>query len=348
MEQTKSSPSDLSFLDILQEAPSTSGQEFEIVWSQIGRHKTALVQTTAEMAIFIKVQGQHLNLCKKVSLDEEIRFYKSFKTKNISEEFQCFIPRLIDVIDERALLFEGYFQHLNLHSALLDQEINIDLFRKIGKFLAALHSVIVEESHFYRNISCPVVTHGHITPEVFVNKPPSYVHLLPLIQQAPKFNIQLRNLRESWRSNRFIHGDFKVDNILVFLNETQADNSPLVVDWELFGIGDSNWDCGSLIGSIYLTWLKRNYLKDKNFHKNDQQIFKTYVKEFFQAYVTHYKGNVDTGLIFGWAGYWIIQKTLEALPPHKNLSRFELASMHLAQQLLMEYNPQKQVDDLVH
>jgi hypothetical protein len=60
------------------------------------------------------------------------------------------------------------------------------------------------------------------------------------------------------------------------------------------------------------------------------------VNEFLAAYLEHYHAETNTGVIFGWAGYWIINKILNGLHTQPNLSKLELAGMHLAQQLLME------------
>lgn len=337
MEEKEPAGAEISFLDILKKSTCFSHSKFNILSSQVGRHKTALIQNRDGKILFLKTAADSLNSKNQITLEGEILFYQSFLSNHFSEEFRSHIPELLEIIDDKFLLYEGYNDHLNLHSALSNHQISADVFNLLGRCLAILHSAPDPGNKGYRQIKSPVITHGHITPEVLVNKPYSYAHLLRLIQQVPLINAQLRTLRQSWNLNACIHGDFKSDNILVSKDEVKNLHDLLITDWELFGRGDAHWDCGSLIGSVYFTNLEGIFFSaKKTSDENDWELVHLYVRKFLSAYKNNYTGPIDLGMIFGWAGYWIINKITETLDPHQNLSKFELAAMHLAQQLLKE------------
>ena len=322
-------------VEAIKAAKLTQLGEVEILWSTSARHDTALVRTSEGQIWFVKTQGKSLMTNKHLSLEGEIDFHRTFAQNHFPKELRCFVPPLVSVIDKRTLIFCGYPNHLSLHSILLERTPDLNGIGLVGQFLAGVHSIPVDEG--YRTSTSPVVTHGHVTPERLVNTPASYARLLRLIQQAPNFNEQLRKLRDSWKVNGLIHGDIKVDHVLVNANDKSGERIPLIVDWELSSRGDTRWDCGSLIGSIYMTWLIRCYVDDHESNDDDtKELAQDYVKALLHSYLEHSHGAVDISLILAWAGYWLTQQILGILPLHEGLSRFELATMHLAQQLLSE------------
>jgi Phosphotransferase enzyme family len=325
-----------TFAEAIKAAALTRCGQVEILSSLSGRHDTALVRTCEGEVWFVKTQGAPFVSDNELSLAGEIEFHRSLVQDQFSKELACFVPSLVSVVENRTLIFRGYSNHVSLHSVLLERTLDPNSFARLGQFLAGLHSLPVDAS--YRSSTSPVITHGHVTPERLVNSPSSYARLLRLIQQAPHLNEQLRKLRQSWNVSGFIHGDMKVDNILVNTSsDGYSDTGPIIIDWELSSRGDTRWDCGSLIGSIYMTWLIRRYLNEQDSDDDDsEEIVKDYLKTLLQSYVGHYPGVVDVNLILGWAGYWLIQQILGILPHRGDISRFELATMHLAQHLLAE------------
>jgi hypothetical protein len=63
----------------------------------------------------------------------------------------------------------------------------------------------------------------------------------------------LRELRESWRSDAFLHGDLKWENVLA---TPDGDDVRIhLVDWELGGYGDAAWDLGGLLHAYLRAWV---------------------------------------------------------------------------------------------
>jgi hypothetical protein len=63
----------------------------------------------------------------------------------------------------------------------------------------------------------------------------------------------LRALREDWRSDAFVHGDLKWENVVV-----SGEGEELrikLVDWELGGYGDAAWDVGGLLHAYLRAWV---------------------------------------------------------------------------------------------
>ena len=89
-------------------------------------------------------------------------------------------------------------------------------------------------------------------------------------------------LRVSKTLSRFTRAIYTMPLLISPIVNNNTD-SFYIVDWELFGVGDSNWDCGSLIGSIYFSWIINCYgeeARHNSFHFKDRQIINKLVKIF--------------------------------------------------------------------
>jgi hypothetical protein len=78
--------------------------------------------------------------------------------------------------------------------------------------------------------------------------------LSALIQQDPEFQSLLDALGAEWRRDTLIHGDLRLDNVLV-LPETGNGLDFRIVDWELADFGDAAWDVGAVLQSFLTLWI---------------------------------------------------------------------------------------------
>lgn len=87
--------------------------------------------------------------------------------------------------------------------------------------------------------------------------------LLEMIRAQPALSSALVDLARSWRVDTLVHGDAKLDNVLVRLS---APRRTWFIDWAFAGEGDPAWDLGSVMQSAVLLWLHGvQFLKDEDF-----------------------------------------------------------------------------------
>lgn len=63
-------------------------------------------------------------------------------------------------------------------------------------------------------------------------------------------------LCEAWSRSAWIHGDMKWDNILI-CDEKNGSHKVIMIDWELFDLGDPLWDVGGFIHSFMVSSVGR-------------------------------------------------------------------------------------------
>ena len=77
----------------------------------------------------------------------------------------------------------------------------------------------------------PLATNRPLTPEDFALRPAGYVHLAATLHQA---HHAIAEVATRWRPSHMIHGDFKVDNLLVRMDPRFTEQPPaVIVDWEM-------------------------------------------------------------------------------------------------------------------
>lgn len=307
----------------------------ELVWERAARHRCTLVRDAHGTAWFVKRKGVAEDVSGP-SLAQEIGFYADFLQGNAGRHLGHFVPRYVGHADHRALVVEGYCERRALSDALLAEEVDSSVFTEIGGFLASLHRIPCQDSlaaDGLKRIPSPVLTHGHVTPTHLVNRPSAYAELLRLLQSVPALNDHFRKLRGVWSQTWLIHGDFKVDNILIGESKAVHAAGFRVVDWEAVGIGDRDWDCAALIGSLYYLWVVHCFASDGPGGLSARDVTR-HVEAFLAGYEERSSAPLDHSRILAWAGYWIAHKVIGRLMPNSPLSAHDLAAMHLAQQLL--------------
>ncbi len=136
-------------------------------------------------------------------------------------------------------------------SVLADAEKCRAFARAIATLLAGLEDPRTVENrswpYQFREVRPWILTlhDPSICPYRPMNQADRYV--LGVLRSAPSIQA-LSQLLKGWSYNGLIHGDLKISNVLFTDDLTPED--PLVVDWELAGIGDVAWDLASIVHSI--------------------------------------------------------------------------------------------------
>jgi thiamine kinase-like enzyme len=76
------------------------------------------------------------------------------------------------------------------------------------------------------------------------------LQVIKIVQQYPEYCELLDALSGEWRADAFIHFDLKWDHCLVSSARLK------IIDWEIAGVGDADWDVGSVFSSYLNSWLR--------------------------------------------------------------------------------------------
>lgn len=317
----------------------------QVLWLRRQRHDTALV-TDGKQSWFIKRRGSQL-VSGDLSLKAETLVYRPVAQGSLPIELGTYLPRLLIAGNGGDLLvFEGLLGHHDLRNAFhqnRDGQVIISASEQIGNALALLHSGKSADAQFdFPGIENPTQTFGNLEPEVIGHAPGAYIELVRLLQANPILNLRLRELRDSWTGTTLIHGDMKVDNIMVSISD-EPDAKPLITDWETAGIGDAGWDCGSYIGS--LCYLGLEALAARTSRETQQSAFKQILsatQTFWRAYESgrvhdfDFDKTAEGTRAFQWAGYWLIQRVAMMLPLRQSLSAADISALYLGSQLVLD------------
>jgi aminoglycoside phosphotransferase len=309
-----------------------------VVQTQSLRHQTALIAAPAGRFLFVKIQGRPM-LSGPVDLADEIASYRFFASDRCPPAIKRSTVPLIGVTaDPQSLVLGGLAAHRSLLDLVLaGSDEAAEIFGLLGTTLAELHSTPVDDAPEFSPRSHPTMTFGSISPEMLAEAPRAFSDLLRLIQADDRMNAAIGELRVTWRTDSVIHGDLKLDNVLV-VDEGEA--AVFLVDWELAGTGDRRWDCGAVIGSYLHTGLEAIRRQPETAARSLDSI-----RHFWSAYVAAREANglpvddTECDAAFRWAGFWLVQRVITTLPLRRRLESIDLLSMHLAANLLSSATP---------
>jgi hypothetical protein len=315
-----------------------------IVWHQRRRHTTTLVAGADGRSWLVKRRGPPL-AAESVTLRAEARFHAWVKAGAAPGAVTKAVPALVTRLEDDAILiFEGFPSHTTAAACLRIGFVDAEFLPEVlGTALGALHTIqkpgAPSEFADARN---PVSIYTTCTPEMLANRPPPFRELLKLLQLDPTLERRLLALRSAWRPTSVIHGDLTLENLLVPV-EAGSTRGPMIIDWELAGVGDPRWDCGTLIGSYLFisleTWLNRTTADD---FVEQHAAVRSAIKRFWSAYESArasdetFDTERDGREAFAWAGYWLLHALVIGLPTRRSLTAVDAAAVNLAAQLLLD------------
>lgn len=206
---------------------------------------------------------QHQPLFVKIGLDEqrqdtlrgEAEIYQTMRTRASQESF---LPALrhFDPSDG-VMITEGLTGSIALYE-LFHEPNNTELEKAgelLGKAMSRIAQTEVEWDHTGRDYAPWPFTLAAPALDSYVNFSSAAQELIRLLQQNLDYAKHLEQLRNSWRNNGFIHNDLKPDNVLFTSAEGQGVEAVRIIDWEMSGLGDTDWDVGTLWASVVKIWV---------------------------------------------------------------------------------------------
>lgn len=235
--------------------------------------------------VLVKQKGSNHSTFAKVSIHSELLFYKRIND-TVLASIKHLAPLMFDINYQHEILtieFLDDYDNFNLVEDFKNYKISTEL----GKRVATLHNIQVatctEEfgkvmsENYFRSFDI-------VTPESYNAGGPLFSKCIELMQLYPDLNEGIESFRKEFKWDCFIHGDLKMDNILVKNSNNEIEIK--FIDWELVGIGDRYLDLGYIIGNYLLWWIEKMKFSEANESDNDERmlIAKEHMFHFLAGY----------------------------------------------------------------
>ncbi|WP_173008482.1 phosphotransferase family protein [Mycolicibacterium sp. P1-18] len=190
------------------------------------------------------------------TLRREAEFYRQL-ANHPPLKLSALVPGFLAYDPERATLVLKLLPHhetLAAHSGNVTAEnFPISAWRAVGAALAAIHQPTVTAAlEASSNLMMPSIFYVHRpTVDILQTIGPAGMTVLRIVQQSEPIREALDHAPTAWRTNAFIHGDIRAENLMY-----QAPSDIRVIDWELCGLGDPAWDVASTVADLVLFWLR--------------------------------------------------------------------------------------------
>ena len=264
-----------------------------------------------------------------------------------------FCPNIIDRDPERSVIISQFlkdYQNLKFIYAKNPYECSLAIPAAIGKVIATIHQstwnrmdyrdFLIQE--FGGELQTSFIKIGRLTPEIFADTPADGIKFHILYQRYESLEQAIDNLISRSRSSCLIHGDFKLNNILL----DPAASVVRPIDWERGTWGDPALDLGSLIASYLLLWL--NSLVVQRTMKIEETLqlatipldaIRPSISAFISGYIRQFPEIIDldpdfAAKIIQFAGVSLIIQVLANIQYQKVFTNSGIAILQVAKSLL--------------
>ncbi|MGZ5127829.1 MAG: phosphotransferase family protein, partial [Burkholderiales bacterium] len=216
--------------------------------------------------------------------------------------------------------------------------------RLLGRALAAIHIGMSTRNPTASMLSERVPWILMIdSAELEEMKRPSVRRMVELVRREAGVIDALVRLKAEWRNETLIHGDAKLDNVLV-----RTDRRPRVwfVDWAFSGIGDPAWDVGTIVHSCLVVWLHgMRFTRERAFDQAIEcsAIPLQRVRTLTRALISSYQrgrrlsapvAGAFTRRAFLFAGAALVQTAIVSARTQEQLTARQLAMIQTASHIL--------------
>lgn len=249
-------------------------------------------------------------------------------------------PRVCKVTpDRRSAVFEALVDWTSLHDLFeFGDEREDPIAQLLGRTIAALHNA--------KHVQCqlrapsPVPDFWDVDPSAAAAMTAGSLDFLVDVQLTPGLADGLSEL--SRRSSRSVltHGDVKLDNVLV---RDGDDLAVALVDWELGGIGDPEWDVGSVAGDYLFRWLRsirprrgnpcESWLREANVSRTRVA---TLIARVIDGYEHEAQRQLEHAALGRYVGLYLLQRAQVVVEACGSYSPHARALAHVGKRLCVE------------
>jgi aminoglycoside phosphotransferase (APT) family kinase protein len=211
------------------------------------------VSTKAGRGWIVK-QASPLDATHVRMLDREAAFCRMLDVLPWTHGLRSIVPRLRAYDPGVHALIVQYLPHETAWNYLRRKTANAkELGSAIGRTLARAHVRVpsdVPKSAMF-SAKLPWILQLNRVPAEDISEPATRA-LLDVIRSDSWLTRRLVDLERGWRIDTLIHGDAKLDNVIVKMS---GRCHAWLVDWAFAGEGDPAWDVGSTLQSALVLWL---------------------------------------------------------------------------------------------
>ena len=159
-------------------------------------------------------------------------------------ERQIIITRLITNGED----LWAYFRRLGK----MPSEVTAELGALLGTYHRETGVTLTEspQSGIFPRIIPWILSPERRNSHPFKQLSPATVELFDLVENSSELSSALDELRDDWKPSTLMHGDLKLENCILFRNDSNSKFEFTIVDWELADIGDPCWDIASILQSF--------------------------------------------------------------------------------------------------
>jgi Ser/Thr protein kinase RdoA (MazF antagonist) len=230
---------------------SVVGGEYE-VWNLSRRNRNFRV-VCGERAYFIK-QPKNWDAAGRRTLEQEAALYWQARVDPGFRPLKELMPESYGYDPQRSILT---LQYLAGPSNLFELEDRFapEIAQLAGSTMGTLHREMPAVSNpavFPRRKPWYLTLH-QVKPDADDGRSEGQREVVRMVQKHPEFGQALDALREGWRQETAIHGDWKLENCLYDARGGRIQ----VIDWELANWGDRLDDVGTLLQSWWGFWVRQ-------------------------------------------------------------------------------------------
>jgi hypothetical protein len=213
------------------------------------RHQNLRLTRPDGTGFFVK-QADPLAVGGRQSVAAEGRFYASMSL--VRPELGGLAPELVRYDAPRgAVVLRLLADHRTLRELIAaegDLRFPIRAWHRLGELLARVHRTTVGDPSPVR----PFLETFDPAPAVLAGIGPAALRVFEVVQTSG-LREGLASAADLWAPEAFVHGDVRIDNVMIARDATGDDVR--LVDWELSGRGDPMWDlAGCLEAAITASW----------------------------------------------------------------------------------------------
>jgi hypothetical protein len=202
-------------------------------------------------------------------LRREAAFHRFCLEETAVGPTSAIVPRLVwSDNPETLLVFELITEATSLWSRLetgVEDRLTVDATRTLGRALGTSHRLLclsdwkddARLATLSRGLPWVLRVH-HPVPSMLATVSRANLGIVRILQTEEGLGKHLDRLAERWRPRSVIHGDIRLDNILIRPPGAENADGPVelwIVDWETVGFGDPAWDVAGALQDFLVYWV---------------------------------------------------------------------------------------------